>query len=309
MPREEHIFPNWIEQSTVQCGTYHHIPLDESLIPKTAFTSLFGKYKYTKVPFGLMQTPAYLPRTHDRYLKGFLFHHHLYRWHHYLQQNGRRTLNHIKHDLEKLRNAHLSMKLSKCHFFTKEIQYLGHILSTKGIRPLPSKTQAINNMHPPKTAKQVYTSPGFIRYYRKFIKNFAKMPKPLTLLTHHKGKIWMDTNTPYSLFDTKGISYANTYSTLSRSSKMIQTLHRCIKTMHVEQTLTRKWWNGISNIFSFAYFHRYIEVREHHRTKSLQRYITQSPNWTITSKEKKLLFTMTNKPLQDFSIERMPITK
>ena len=50
---------------------------------------------------------------------------------------------HIKQVFEKLRSAHLSMKLSKCHFFTKEIQYLGHTLSTKGIRPLPSKTQAI----------------------------------------------------------------------------------------------------------------------------------------------------------------------
>ena len=65
-------------------------------------------------------------------------------------------LSHIKQVVEKLRNAHLSMKLSKCHFFTKEIQYLGHILSTKGFRLLPSKTKAINNMYPPKTAKQVH---------------------------------------------------------------------------------------------------------------------------------------------------------
>ena len=42
------------------------------------------------------------------------------------------------------------MKFSKCHFFTKEIQYLGHILSTKGIWPLPSKHKAIQTMHPPK---------------------------------------------------------------------------------------------------------------------------------------------------------------
>ena len=76
------------------------------------------------------------------------------------------------------------MKLSKCHFFTKEIQYLRHILSTTCIRPLPLKTQAINNMHPPKTAKQVCTFLGLIGYYRKFIKDFAKMAKPLTLLNH-----------------------------------------------------------------------------------------------------------------------------
>ena len=80
------------------------------------------------------------------------------------------------------------MKLSKCHFFAKGIQYLGHILSTMGIRLLPSKTQAINTMHPTKTAKQVHTFLGLVEYYRKFIKNFAKIAKPLTLLTHHKAK-------------------------------------------------------------------------------------------------------------------------
>ena len=48
-------------------------------------------------------------------------------------------LNHIKQVFEKLQNAHLLMKLSKCDFFTKEIQYLRHILSTTGIRPLPLK--------------------------------------------------------------------------------------------------------------------------------------------------------------------------
>ena len=81
------------------------------------------------------------------------------------------------------------MKLSKCHLFAKVIQYLGHILTTTGIRPLPSEMQAINSMHPPKTARQVCTFLGLAGYYRKFIKDFAKMAKPLTLLTHHMAKI------------------------------------------------------------------------------------------------------------------------
>ena len=97
-------------------------------------------------------------------------------------------LNHIKQVFEKLRSVHLSMKLSKCHFFTKEIQYLGHILNPKGIRSLPSKTQAIKNMHPPKMPKQVCAFLGLMGYYRKFIRNFANIAKPLTLLTHQQAK-------------------------------------------------------------------------------------------------------------------------
>ena len=96
---------------------------------------------------------------------------------------------HIKKVFEKLRSAKLLMKLRKCHFFFKEIQCLGHILSTKGIHhPLPSKTKAIQKMHPPTTLKQVCTFLGLVGYYRKFIKNFVKMAKPLTLLTRQQVK-------------------------------------------------------------------------------------------------------------------------
>ena len=80
------------------------------------------------------------------------------------------------------------MKLSKCHFFSKEIQYLGHILNTKGICPLPSKTQAIQKMHPPTTPKQVCAFLGLVGYYRKFIKNFMQIAKPLTLLMRQQVK-------------------------------------------------------------------------------------------------------------------------
>ena len=70
----------------------------------------------------------------------------------------------------------------------KEIQYLGYILSTKGIKPLPSKTKAIQNIHPPKMPKQVHAFLRHIGYYRKFIKNFAKIAKLLTLLTCQQTK-------------------------------------------------------------------------------------------------------------------------
>ena len=75
------------------------------------------------------------------------------------------------------------MKKSKCNFFSKEIQYLGHILSATGIRPLPSKTHAIQHMQPPATPKQVWASLRLVGYYRKFIKGFAKIAEPLTMPT------------------------------------------------------------------------------------------------------------------------------
>ena len=89
-------------------------------------------------------------------------------------------LHHIRQVFEKLQMAYFSMKLSKCHFLAKEIQYLGHILSNMGTRPLQPKIQFINNMHLPKTAKQVCAFLGLVGYYRQFIKDFTLIAKPLT---------------------------------------------------------------------------------------------------------------------------------
>ena len=73
----------------------------------------------------------------------------------------------------------------------KRNSILGHILSTKGIQPLPSRTQAIQKMHPP----EQYVFLRLVGYYRKFIKNFAKIAKPLTLLTCQQVKFdWTPTH-------------------------------------------------------------------------------------------------------------------
>ena len=97
-------------------------------------------------------------------------------------------LSHLRMVFKKLKSANLSMKKSKCNFFPKEIQYLGHILSATGIRPLPSKTHAIQYIQPPTTPKQVQAFLGLVSYYRKFIKGFAKIAKQLKLLTRQQVK-------------------------------------------------------------------------------------------------------------------------
>ena len=137
----------------LQAG-YHHILLDESLILKTAFTSPFVKYKYIKVSFGLAQASAYFQELITGVLKDIPFAIHYLDDIIVFSRIAEEHLDCIRQDFKKLWNDQLSMKLSKCHFFAREIQYLGHILSTIGIRPLQSKAQAINTMYPLKTAKQ-----------------------------------------------------------------------------------------------------------------------------------------------------------
>ena len=196
MPKVEDIFSqlNGAKYLDLRAG-YHHIGPTADSIPKTAFTSLFGKYEYVKVPFGLTQAPAYFQELMTGVLKDLPF------AMAYLDDiiiyssTPEEHLQHINTVFEKLRHAKLSMKLSKCHFFTKEIQYLGHILGMEGIRPVPAKTEAIKAMHPPVNPKQVCAFLGLVGYYRKFIKNFANIAKPLTVLTRMDVKFkWKETH-------------------------------------------------------------------------------------------------------------------
>ena len=98
---------------------YHHIPLDKSSIPKTAFNSPFRKYEYVKVPFRLAQAPAYFQELMTGILKDFPF------TIAYLDdiiifsKTPQEHLTHICMVFEKLRTTNLSMKKSKCSFFLK----------------------------------------------------------------------------------------------------------------------------------------------------------------------------------------------
>ena len=165
---------------------YHHILLDKSSIPKMAFNSPFGKYEYVKVPFGLAQAPAYFQELMPKILKDFDFAIAYLDDIIIFSRTAEEHLSHIRKVFEKLQSAKLSMKLSKCHFFLQGNSIFRTYLSTKGIYPLPSKTQAIQKMHPPTIPIQVHAFLGLVGYYRKFIKDFAKIAKPLTLLTRQQ---------------------------------------------------------------------------------------------------------------------------
>ena len=121
-----------------------------------------------------MQAPAYFQELMTSILKDFPFAIAYLDDIIIFSKTPQEHLSHICMVFEKLKSANLSMKKSKCSFFLKEIQYLGHILSATGIQPLPSKTHAIQKMNPPTTPKQVRAFLGLVGYYRKFIRGFTK---------------------------------------------------------------------------------------------------------------------------------------
>ncbi|MDQ4222905.1 hypothetical protein RBK84_00810, partial [Pseudomonas aeruginosa] len=85
--------------------------------------------------------------------------------------------------LEILREHKLKAKFMKCHFWRKEVRFLGHVVSEQGITVDPAKVAAIQDWIRPKNATDVRSFLGLAGYYRRFIKDFSKTAAPLTNLT------------------------------------------------------------------------------------------------------------------------------
>ena len=83
----------------------------------------------------------------------------------------------------RLREAHLKIKGSKCNYFKTHVQYLGHLVSGKGIKPLPEKLESVKRMPAATTPKEIKQFLGLVVYYRKFIPRFADIARPMTNLT------------------------------------------------------------------------------------------------------------------------------
>ena len=88
----------------------------------------------------------------------------------------------IRDIFEKLYKAELKLKLLKCAFFKKKLQYLGHLV-LEGVWHIPEKLESIQNMSVPRNAKEVKQFLGLVGYYQKFVPDFSNIVKPLSKLT------------------------------------------------------------------------------------------------------------------------------
>jgi hypothetical protein len=147
---------------------YHQIRIRSEDIPKTTFTTRYGLFEFLVMSFGLTNAPAhftylmnsvFMPEL-DKFVVVFIDDILIY------SKNEEEHAQHLWIVLTRLREHQLYAKFSKCAFWLEEIQFLGHVLSARGIAVDPSKVKDILEWKPPTTVHQVRSFLGLTRYYR-----------------------------------------------------------------------------------------------------------------------------------------------
>ena len=194
IPKIEDIFSHLAKAkifSTIDMTSgYYQVKMDKDSMPYTAFASQWGFYEYVVMPMGLTNACATFQRLMNMVLDGYIGDFCLV----YLDdiiiysENEEDHLKHVQQVVERLRKHNLKIKLSKCKFARKKIEYLSHVIENGTITPNPQKVEAVNNTIKPKNVKQVQSFLGLVSYYRKFIKNCSTIASPLIKLTEKNEK-------------------------------------------------------------------------------------------------------------------------
>jgi len=164
---------------------YHQIPIAETDVCKTAFRTRYGYFEFMVMPFGLTNAPAAFMRLMNSVFQEFLDEFVIIFIDDILvySKSPEEHEVHLMRVMEKLWEQKLFAKLSKCSFWQREMGFLGHIFSAKGVSVDPEKIEAIRDWPKPTNATEIRSFLGLAGYYRRFVKGFASMAQPMSKLT------------------------------------------------------------------------------------------------------------------------------
>ena len=171
---------SWFSTLDLRSG-YWQVRQDPRDADKTAFITRRGCFLFKTMSFGLTNAPSVFQRLMDLVLSGLAWEICLV----YLDDviifstDFDEHIRRLKLVLDRLRNANLKLKPSKCSFLQRQVKFLGHVVSGRGVQTDPEKVAAVRDWPIPRNVTDVRMYIGFCSYYRKFICRFADIAAPL----------------------------------------------------------------------------------------------------------------------------------
>ena len=160
------------------------IPVNPRDQPKTAFQTPWGKFEFTRMPFGLMNAPATFQRSMNHVLQGLESFTICYR--DYIVVHSKNWDDHVKQVravLERLKRFGLTANPKKCVWGVAIIEYLGHPVGKGKVSIPEARVKALREFRKPVSKKELKSYLGMLGYYRRFIPGFSSIALPLTEAT------------------------------------------------------------------------------------------------------------------------------